>query len=127
MTLYSVDGRDSLSPEDRARASELFHGFPVLGKSPIADARQRTRLLDALRDGVARSDGALAKCFWPRHGLRVVGEGGETVDFVICFQCLQLAEWRGEAASTIATTRGPQPVFDKALTDAGLPLAPDGG
>ncbi len=126
LTLYSLDGRDGLTPEELARASERFHNFPVLGKVEVASAETRRELMAALRDGIAASDGTAAKCFWPRHGLRTV-EKGETIDYVICFQCLQLMEYRGEKSLDRTTTRDPEPVFDRPLKQAGVPLAPKGG
>jgi hypothetical protein len=120
--LYSLDGR-YFEPGQEPKTAEKFHGVPVLGKVEITDPEKRREIVAALKDGVARSDGKTAGCFWPRHGLRVV-EKGQTLDYVICFECLQLEVHAGGSKKTKPTTWAPQAVFNKHLKEAGLPLAP---
>jgi hypothetical protein len=64
----------------------------------------------------------MAKCFWPRHAVRVVDKG-QTVDYVICFQCDQLRVHEGSSTRVKPITSEPQPVFNKHLKEAGIPLA----
>jgi hypothetical protein len=123
LTLYSVDGRDLDPGAKKPAAGEEFHGFPVLGKVVIEDPVRRKALIDAFNDGIARSDGTMAKCFWPRHGIRAE-KGGMTVDYVICFECLQFATHRGDRHEGTAITRSPLARFDEELKRAGIPLAP---
>ena len=47
----------------------------------------RKTILAALQAGMGK--GQMAKCFWPRHGIRVVKDGQAT-DYVICFECGQV-------------------------------------
>src|SRR5262245_42014235 len=77
LTLFSIDGRDE-PQRGEAKAKESFHGYPVLGKIEITDPAQRRALLAALHDAIARNDGRMAFCFWPRHGIRAV-EKGKTI------------------------------------------------
>src|SRR5262245_44881959 len=63
-----------------------FHGWKVLGKTTVKDKKVRGQVLAALKKGVADSDGRVAKCFIPRHGVRAT-HGGKTVELVICFEC----------------------------------------
>ena len=126
LTLYSIDGRNhgsSLPPGPAA--GETFHGDPVLGKVVIEDAKRREALIAALNRGLAASDGTMAKCFWPRHGLRAE-RNGTTVDYVICFECLQVATHRGESVVTVAIDKSPLPAFNDEIKRALLPLAPSG-
>jgi hypothetical protein len=122
LILYSVDGRD-FEPGQAPKAEETFHGYPVLGKVEIKEADKRKEIMAALKDGMARSDGKMAKCFWPRHAVRAV-EQGKTVDYVICFECYQLQVHLDGTAKTEPTLREPQSVLNKHLKDAGVPLAP---
>ena len=68
LNLYSING---LNPKrgNAIDAKEEFHGFPVLGKVEITEARNRKQIMVALQDGMNRSDGVMAKCFWPRHAI----------------------------------------------------------
>lgn len=124
LTLFSIDGRD----EDRRgeiKAKESFHGYPVLGKVEITDPEQRERVIAALKDGIAQGKSmAMAKCFWPRHGLRAV-ENGKTVDYVICFECSRFEEFLGEKKLRHEPINSKaQSTFDKPLQGAGVPIAP---
>ena len=102
-----------------------FHGFVILGRKTITDPATRARLIDALEAGIRDSDGTRAGCFAPRHALRVSGRGG-TSDFVICFECLQIAmSFSDGNHSMILVSRSPRDVFNQALRDAGLPIAPE--
>lgn len=101
-----------------------FHRWKVLGKVEIADRNTRQRIVAALRKGVAEMNiKSVPGCFSPRHGIRAI-RGGKSIDFVICFECWQVEMYAGEQHLTgFLTTGSPQPVFDAALKDAGVPLA----
>lgn len=121
-TLYSLDpGRTG--PKD---AKEKFYDWAVLGRTDVADSAVRKQLVAALWKGVAESDGMVAGCFNPRHGVRVTHKG-KTVDFILCFECLSVRVTDGKRRGTFLITRSPQPAFDKALTDLRVPLAPKAG
>src|SRR3954469_9359154 len=78
LTLYSIDGTD-YPPGKQPKAGEVFYGYPVLGKVEVKDAVRQREILGAIGEGIAKSDGTMAKCFWPRHAVRAV-EDGKTVD-----------------------------------------------
>ncbi len=122
LTLYSIDGRD-LPPAVPRPAGETFHDYPVLGKVVVEDPGRRQALIDAFNAGIARSNGELAKCFWPRHGIRAE-TGGATVDYVICFECLQFVTHRGDQQVEETIDRAPLKAFNEELKRAGIPLAP---
>src|SRR5207244_1035453 len=77
----------SLEPEDGEREGEGFHGWKVLGRTVVRDAVARNKLADAFIAGNADAEVTQAKCFEPRHGIRLVAGDGTTTDFVICFTC----------------------------------------
>ena len=122
LTLYSINGLVPVRGKVPEGEDE-FHGFPVLGKVEITDAAKRKEIMAALKEGVTRSDGNMAKCFWPRHAIRAV-EKGRTVDYVICFKCYQLEVHEGSTMNLKPVTREPQLVFNKLLNEAGISLTP---
>lgn len=121
--LYSLDGNKFDLKQENADSDDHFHGFPILGKVDIKDVGRRKQIMDALKSGMSQSDGTVAKCYWPRHGVREVSKG-KTVDYVICFECLQLKIHNDGKEKTVPTTRRPQSVLNKHLKDAKIPLAP---
>ena len=116
MFLYSLDPHDSRRFEGKLpeNSNKSFHQFPILGSVEIAQTQEKTNLLGALAKGVRESDGFLANCFDPRHGLRVISKSA-TNDFVICFSCLQVEAHGFSAGKNFLTTSSPQPIFNKVL------------
>jgi hypothetical protein len=110
----------SLDP-DKDSERDGFHGYKVLGMTRIKAGAPRAELVRALKKGAAEEEGFEAICFQPRHGLRVIRQG-KTADFLICFECLNVAVFMGDKGDSFRTTKSPKPVFDKALKDAGIPL-----
>ena len=109
----------SLDPLAGANASQdMFHGHAVLGRADIRDARKRKDLLQALYGGIANAEGKIAKCWSPRHGLRVV-RGSEAVDLIICFECLHLY-WHYHGSGLVLTNRSPEMTFLRGLESGGL-------
>jgi hypothetical protein len=125
LEVYSLDpSRVRPKPgEEKEDKRETFHGFRVYGKATVKDPDTRKKLVAAFKAGVEDSIGAAALCFNPRHGIRVT-HNGKTFDFVICFECLQIRVYEGETeGKTVLTADSPQPVFDKILREAKVPLA----
>ena len=122
LTIYSIDGRRQAQP---AQDGEKFHGYPVLGKVDVEDAGKRSALVAAVKKGMDDSDGTMAKCFWPRHGVRFASKG-RTVEYVICFQCLQLQIHADGKTNTEAITESPAATLNQYLQNAKVPLAPAG-
>ncbi|MFK7779213.1 MAG: hypothetical protein QM501_13995 [Gimesia sp.] len=115
----------SLEPSEGEKESNSsnFHGWNILGSHKITDLAVRNRILEALEAGIAENDGRVAACFAPRHGIRVKYKG-EQHDFVICFQCYS-GKWYTDNKRNegITLTSSPQPIFDRTLKDASVPLA----
>ena len=80
-------------------------------------------LVAALKKGVEENDGTVANCFNPRHGIRATHEGN-TVELVICFECLSMQAYLGAERSGALTTASPERTFDDVLRAAKVPLAP---
>ncbi len=115
--LFSLD-----PPRLEEKPPDHFHGWRVLGKTLIKDAAVRKTLVGAFLQGVEDSDGAVAGCFNPRHGIRVAHKGRIT-DFVICFECLSVKVHTGdEKEGGFLIADSPQGAFNKILADAKVPL-----
>jgi len=120
--LLSIDPERLRSPPDGH-----FHGYKVLGRTKIEDAAGRAKLVTALEKGATEGRDP-ASCFNPRHAIRATSSG-KTSDFLICFECSQVKVLETETTSVdrpdarFLISRSPQPEFDQALRDAGLPLA----
>jgi hypothetical protein len=110
----------ALHPGRPLSGAELFHDYSVVGQFKLRRGKERNRLLSALYDGVAASDGKMRACFNPRHGIRAT-LGGQTVDVVICFECLLTEVHKGDQVETFPTTDSPRKIFNESLTKAGLP------
>jgi hypothetical protein len=121
LELFSLEPEGGRKPPPKGK--ETFRGWVVLGKT-VVKGKARDELVAAFEAGVAESIGTGALCFRPRHGIRVQ-HGGKTFDFVICFECLQTQIYDGKGARLrgVLHSDSPQPVFDKVLRDAGVPLA----
>ena len=104
---------------------EKFHDIPVLGKVEIKDAAKRKEIIDALNVSKAEGRG-VAKCFYPRHGVRLV-EGGREVDHLICFECSYLQIYLNGVlkSNEVPISRHAQPVFNKVLDEAKVPIMPE--
>jgi hypothetical protein len=103
---------------------EQFHGFKVLGKTEIKDAAVRRKIMTALSDAIARRPKVGAKCFEPRHGIRVAS-AGRTVEYVICFECSRY--WQiesGRERQEELLNPDVAPTFNESLKAAGIPIAP---
>jgi hypothetical protein len=129
LTLFSIDGRDVDAWAERRRGHGVpqavgqFHGYPVLGSVEIMNSEERQLLIAALKQSVA-AGGQVAECFWPRHGLRVV-ENGQTVEYLICFECTAFEEFVGDKKLRYAgISPDSRPTFDQPLKRAGVPIAP---
>lgn len=117
----------SLDPAAGDKNKDGFHGWKILGATIIKDADVRARIVAALEKGVENGPANGAKCFDPRHGIRVTKDN-KTVDFVICFECRYVAVFAADKhLKTCLTTDDPQPVFDTVLKEAKVPLPKPAG
>jgi hypothetical protein len=129
LVLYSLDGTKEVRGEadlvEAKSKGEYLYTFPVLGKVQVTDSRQKREVLTAIRRAMQKPPKP-AHCFVPRHAVRAV-KGGEIVDVVVCFECRTYFTYWGREPEggrlTPAIAPDPEPLFDKILTDAGVPLA----
>jgi hypothetical protein len=111
-----------LSPKP-IRAENAFHGYKVLGAAKIAQPDTRRRLISALMQSMRESDGTVAQCFNPRHGIRATRHG-KRADLVICFECLSFRLY-GDSQGAFEITHTPEVLFEEVLKKNGIsPLGP---
>jgi hypothetical protein len=120
--LYSLEPDEEEKP---AGTPTRLHGWKVLGKTTLKKAEAGKEILTALEQGIASRRARGAKCFDPRHAIRAAHDG-KTVDLLICFECgwvYVYFDGKEKEAAQVRIDRATQPPFDKALRDAGVPLA----
>lgn len=112
----------SLDPVPRAADESTFHGYRELGRVKLDDQPTRSALVNALYAGIAENEESPPACFNPRHGIHAT-RGGETVDVVICFECLSLKAHSAAGETRALTTRSPEALFNETLKKARVPLS----
>jgi hypothetical protein len=101
-----------------------YFGWKELGRTTLEDAETRRRVVSAVEKGFAEG-GRAASCFDPRHAIHASYKG-KTVDILICFRCSQVLVYLNDERQDpfLEISVSPQPVLDKILADANVPLAP---
>ena len=103
-----------------------FHGYRVLGRAALVDAQRVRALVGHVERGIRASDGTVAACFNPRHGLRFE-KAGRTIECLICFECTWIHIYgRGgsEDVTRMLFSAGVEPVLASAMKAHGLTKAP---
>jgi hypothetical protein len=117
-----------LTPEEKKNDKrQTFHRRPMLGQTEIKDPELKRKLVAALyaaadeyrKPGV---DWAIPGCFNPRHGIKATA-GTNWVELVICFQCVQVVEYRNDGEDWTMLSKEPTALFNQTLAEAGVPLA----
>jgi hypothetical protein len=116
--LYSLDPSRMV---EKNKKDTLFHDWKVLGKTTLkGDTAKNVRA--AIDKGRKDSDGSVAACFNPRHGVRIVHDK-KTYDLVICYECLSATVFEGDKRiGQFLTTRSPEKTLTRVLADAKVPL-----
>lgn len=122
LTLYSIDGREDRRSNDGTVTETKFHGYPIVGKTQFDDPETCREILRQIDLGRKESDGSMAKCFWPRHGVHVEYKDGSSADFVICFTCLQLKIYEKGDVKLDTTSRAPMSYFNDLLEKADIEI-----
>jgi hypothetical protein len=131
LTLYSIDFReaaeeykDKHSEKPKNDGKARIGDYVVLGKIEIKNPQQRKEIMDSIREAI-RKPAEQAKCFWPRHLIRVEEREGAS-EIVICFEC------SGYSASGHLATEGILPISDQPkallnsiLKDAKIEMVPE--
>lgn len=121
--LEQADAVEVYSLGGETNEKDGWHGAKVLGKTTVKGEKAQKELSDVVKKGVAEGDRG-ARCFIPRHGLRVTHES-KTYDLVICFECGWLYLYTDKSAKPqiFLISASPEKPLNKILTDAKVPLA----
>ena len=104
-----------------------LHGYAITGQATLDDAGQCKQVANLILRGIKESEGMVAACFNPRHGLRIEHEG-KRLELVICFECLSLqahgnALGDGVEQTSVLTSQSVEPEVTKIFAAAGLSIA----
>lgn len=120
---YEHEYMDGGEFADQAETVERFCEQPILGTATVDDAATRDLLLRLVERGIAASDGSVAACFDPRHGISVEKDG-VTTDFLICFECLSMDVFvDGVEGKGHLTSNAVEPDVSAIFGDLGLTIA----
>jgi len=113
----------SLDPKGfgRTQGKGTFHGYRVLGQT-VVSSKVKSELMANFYNAMAAEGAFYAACFSPRHGIHAVRDG-KPADLVICFECMQFVVYPNKQPSYALISRSAQPVFDRVLSNAAIPLA----
>jgi hypothetical protein len=89
-----------------------FHDTLILGQTLVADPKVRANLLTAFYSGIGEGNGDTMACFDPQYGIRAV-RNRQTVDLVICYECLQVEIYDRHGLRGTSTSRSPLPIFKR--------------
>jgi hypothetical protein len=82
-------------PKKKVPPEQEFHGFPILGQTKVAVTQDLKTVITTLDEAGRHWTKAVAGCFSPRHGIRVVSDG-VTFDLVICYECMSADIYRSD-------------------------------
>lgn len=122
VVIYSLEPYE---PEgEEGTGSDRLHGFQVLGRAAL-DSTNTRKAVAEFETAIADWDGAVAMCFDPRHALRTES-GGHTFDFLLCYDCNELAVYRDGAQVASIGIAGSPRVLDEMMAGLGLALSKTG-
>lgn len=101
-----------------------FHGHRILGRAQLPAAGMREELVGLVYQGLRDSDGTVARCFNPRHGISAT-RGGRTVDLLICYECylMRIHGPSGEP-TMVPTSDKVEPEVTRRFREAGVVTRP---
>jgi hypothetical protein len=119
--MYSLNPARLRDKEVKEADADRFHNWKILGKTTVKDDVAK-KVRSAVEKGVKDSDGSVAACFNPRHGIRIVHEM-KTYDLVICYECLSANVFEGDKLiGQFLTSSSPGKALTRILSDAKVPL-----
>lgn len=125
LTLYSLDFRDEESrSEPKNEGKERFGKYLVIGRTEIKDSAKRETIMAAVNRAIGEP-AEPKKCFWPRHGLKIVDSKG-TTELVICFHCSQYISTGARPSDGYETiSDSPQELLNNILKEASIEVVPE--
>lgn len=112
MILYSLDPEKNLKP---AEGSNLLLGYKVLKSKEIQSENEKAKIADAIKSAVSALFAKPAKCFIPRHALKITDEK-YTYIFLICYECGNMEIFLDDSRIINLTIGGTPNLFNKILS-----------
>jgi hypothetical protein len=101
---------------------EIFHGFESLGSIKIKNHNIGELMIDSLDKSVGKNLIENARCYWPRHGIRI-DHHGDQIELIVCFECGPLTIYRnGQKVYNAKVSNAAKSIFDQILQKEGLPI-----
>jgi hypothetical protein len=116
----------SIDPNSLGKLKDGYYGWKVIGKLEIKNAETRQSVIAAVERAI--SQGApRAMCFVPRHAIHASTNDGRTIDLLICFVCNRVEVYvnNERQGPDLPTSGSSEPILDKVLTNANVPLGPE--
>ncbi len=124
MEVFGLDPRGDTRLPARNEKTVGFHGYPILRRAQVPDAATRAEIAAAVVRGRRQFNGEPPHCFDPHHGVRVT-RGGQTADFVICYECKQVSVYSStDYAGSFLTGDAGHKLLDRVLKDGVVPADP---
>ncbi|PTY03558.1 hypothetical protein DB346_06725 [Verrucomicrobia bacterium LW23] len=121
VTLYSLNPYKLNSLELRDNPENLYK-YKVLGKTDLS-AEQAVEAIAEFRLAVTQFNGDWAKCFSPRHALRIEMKPGDVYDLLLCYECSRMLTWHNGQYMFHYGVGGKSDKLNAMITAAGLQLA----
>lgn len=125
MTLYSIEpdlSQKEMNKIKENKSNPFFHEYVILGSTKIEGKKNQVIVANEIRNAVMIMYDGGARCFNPRHGVRVT-DGKITYDFLICFSCGYMSVYNGEELIEHVDIEGSYKVLNEILVNANVPLA----
>lgn len=120
-TLYALHPYPHETEGEEWAEHARLDDYVVLDQAEV-DAATARKVLTLVYDGIEASDGRVAACFNPRHGIRVSGPSGD-YDLVICYECLSMQiHHDGEFVQNLLTAEATEKALTPIWAEAGLEL-----
>jgi hypothetical protein len=127
LELYALDPEPIPQKDVDEKNSNQLHGYAITSRATLTDAKARQELVDLVVRGIRESDGRVAACFNPRHGIRAELDS-KHVELVICYECLSMSIHGNVLGSGVEraselTASSVEPAVTRIFTTAGLRIA----
>lgn len=120
-------------PVPKPAPEQLFHDYRILGQTTTTVTPNLKTVITTLDEAGRQWSGAVAGCFSPRHGIRVVAKDGTVHDIILCYECFRAYLYRadkhiGTLHFAVDPRLAPRPAFlNGALQRAKVKMPPSPG
>ncbi|MBM3991405.1 MAG: hypothetical protein FJ298_10430 [Planctomycetes bacterium] len=98
MEIFAIDPHSAF--DGPIEGADRLRGCRVLARAKVELGADRAALACLVAEGLSASDGTVAACFLPRHGVRVE-TAGKAHEIVVCYECLTLRAWAPDATECL--------------------------